>query len=360
MKINLNQVTLPDNQTIEYSYDPLGRRISKTISPQKGSPRLTGGQAQITQYIYDMEDVVTETINTQATNYIHGPGIDNILGSFNSQESSYFLQDHLGSITGILDGQGNITNTIDYSPFGNITTSDNLKTSHLFTGRQFDPETGLYYYRNRYYSPDQGRFITQDPIELLGGLNLYAYVGNNPLNWVDPWGFAKLAVKARRSGNGGIFGHGWIEITHDNGKTEAFGNYPWIGVSQQDLGVTSDASFSWDISDNQAADVIWWVGEGGYDPAFYNCVDLVEAALNRLGIDHPDFSTLGISNPSQLADWLDSLAYQAGSGNFSPGVDEPSTYVLILLGISLLFILRRREFYTGKRRQAWLRKQPSY
>ncbi len=57
-----------------------------------------------------------------------------------------------------------------------------------FTGRELDPETGLYYYRSRYYAPQTGRFTTADPIGLFGGPNLYSYVNNNPVNWIDPWG----------------------------------------------------------------------------------------------------------------------------------------------------------------------------
>src|SRR6185503_18789838 len=58
-----------------------------------------------------------------------------------------------------------------------------------FTGREWDPETGLYYYRARYYDPKTGRFVREDPIGLRGSdINFYAYVRNNPVNWTDPYG----------------------------------------------------------------------------------------------------------------------------------------------------------------------------
>ena len=61
----------------------------------------------------------------------------------------------------------------------------------MYTGRRYDAETGNYYYRARYYSPELGRFLSPDPLGLSAGLNLYGYVTNNPLNWIDPWGLCK-------------------------------------------------------------------------------------------------------------------------------------------------------------------------
>ncbi len=93
----------------------------------------------------------------------------------------------------ITDDQGDIVQRYSYEAFGQLTyvldpTFDNFYT---YTGREYDKETGLYYYRARYYDAMEGRFISKDPIGFAGGdVNLYNYVGGNPINYVDPSGLA--------------------------------------------------------------------------------------------------------------------------------------------------------------------------
>ena len=89
------------------------------------------------------------------------------------------LVDALGSTLALLDASGQIVSQSTYEPFGAATTSGEA-SSHLFTGRE-DDGTGLYYYRARYYSPPDQRFIAQDPINVGDNdTNLYSYVGNDP------------------------------------------------------------------------------------------------------------------------------------------------------------------------------------
>jgi len=79
---------------------------------------------------------------------------------------------------------------LTYTAFGTFALSGDASVvqPYTFTGREWEGETGLYYYRARYYDPSLGRFLSEDPIGLAGGINLYAYVGGNPVNWVDPTG----------------------------------------------------------------------------------------------------------------------------------------------------------------------------
>jgi RHS repeat-associated protein len=107
-----------------------------------------------------------------------------------------------GSVTSIVetDGLGSVIRTVAgstpnaafrYDSFGRVVAQGGIRQSPFaFQGRELDPESGLYYFRARYYDPVVGRFLTEDPIGLWGGSNVYAFVGNNPVNILDPEGLA--------------------------------------------------------------------------------------------------------------------------------------------------------------------------
>jgi RHS repeat-associated protein len=94
----------------------------------------------------------------------------------------------LGSVVALSNEAGAITESYAYSPYGEVNQVSLVGNPYLYTGREHDPETGLYYYRNRYYDAALGRFLEPDPIGYQGGMNFYAYVGGNPTNFVDPLG----------------------------------------------------------------------------------------------------------------------------------------------------------------------------
>ena len=117
----------------------------------------------------------------------------------------YYHADGLGSITGLSDATGTMVQTYSYDAFGNVTVSGsrNVAQPFAFTGREYDTETQMYFYRARYYDPQAGRFVTKDPIGFgSGDVNLYAYVENSPVNLIDPDGLD--SAEGSRGGFGPI------------------------------------------------------------------------------------------------------------------------------------------------------------
>lgn len=153
--------------------------------------RVSGGSgASPSGYTYDAAGNLFEISNpTGPVQYVYGDRIDDVVLLRSDGDLYALVTDHLGSVVAILNGSGNVEATYDYSPFGKTTVTGDPKGNTLgFTGREIGAG-GLYYYRNRWYSPELGRFLEPDPIGLAGwDLNLYRYVGNEPLRWLDPWG----------------------------------------------------------------------------------------------------------------------------------------------------------------------------
>ena len=122
--------------------------------------------------------------------------IDQVLAQDNGTgQPQWLLADHLGTVHDVIDNNGTVLNHITFDSYGNVLnqTDDTFSTRYLFTGREFDTETGLYYYsskvlhyyyRARYYNSEIGQFISEDPISFGGGdSNLYRYVQNRPFQF---------------------------------------------------------------------------------------------------------------------------------------------------------------------------------
>ena len=165
-----------------YRYDGLGRRIEKV------------GNGITRRYVYDGEDILLEYdgANVLQARYTHGPGIDEPIAVTKGSSTFFYHQDGQGTVTDLTDSSGTTAKSYAYDAHGNILESPGtLDQPYTYTGREFDSESGLSYYRARYYDPTSGRFLQEDPISFLGGdFNLYAYVRNNPLRYTDALGLA--------------------------------------------------------------------------------------------------------------------------------------------------------------------------
>ncbi len=145
------------------------------------------------------------------TNYVRTLNIDDHLTRITGSTIRHYVKDALGSVMALVDDSGATKTTYVYDAFGNITTTGETSDNPFqYTGREND-ETGLYYYRARYFSPEMQRFISEDPIRLRGGINFYSYVQNNPVNYIDPSGKSWIpAIIA-----GGAAAGGWYLYNHN-------------------------------------------------------------------------------------------------------------------------------------------------
>ena len=223
-------VQIKNNNGVElanFSYDALGRRQTKTVN---GVGR---------GYVYDGFNIVQELVdvssdNTNAAkvkaNYVSG-GIDEMFmqlsGNAATTKIYTYLTDALGSTIRLGDAVGNKVVDYTYDPYGKTTADAVVDNPFQYTGRENDGN-GLYFYRARYYAPTFARFISNDPIGLLGGINIFSYVRGNPVSRIDPLGLSDV-----------VFNRGAGTITITNSSGNVVGTYPAANNT------TSNSNGSW-------------------------------------------------------------------------------------------------------------------
>jgi len=186
---------MPDGEgwdRIEYAYDAAGRRIEKKVD----------GTTQV-KYVYDGDHIIAEynSAGTLLRKYVHGLCVDEPICMIESSGTyagtHYYHYDALGSVVAMTNSSGNVVQLYEYSVYGQVAASDESHPNRfMFTGREFDKDTGLYYYRARYYHPEIGRFLQTDPIGYGDGMNWYAYCQNNPSTATDPSGAFTLIAES--------------------------------------------------------------------------------------------------------------------------------------------------------------------
>ena len=262
----LTQMTYPDGSKNWFEYGADGIRQSKRDT------------TSAVQFIYDGFDVIQEINNMTgqtAAEYFHGPR-----GMFKQRrgtQDQWYLLDGLGSTTALTDAQQTVTDTYVYEGFGNkvATTGTTVNPYKYVAGSGYytDDESGLMLLTLRYYDATLGRFITRDPASV--GPNLYMYVGNNPLKYVDPTGLRKIKAAEEKEASL-IFGPDDYLIDYDKVDIDAgswFARLICTGVSGRAVGkwfgkwriYFKKADFSDGLLIHELTHV-WQLSSGVYNP----------------------------------------------------------------------------------------------
>jgi len=191
-----------------YYYDAVNRRVEKSvgsINPVSTWYLCLGSQ------VVEERAGISLLISDVLRSFVYGQSADDVIAMVDETSGAsgafyYYLLDRIGSVVGLLSDSGSVLEKYDYSEFGSMTIRDSggvirhggsqYGNPYGYTGRRYDAETGLWYYRNRMYDSRMGRFLQRDPAGYVDGVNLYAYVSNSPLVFNDPSG-----LTARRSFN---------------------------------------------------------------------------------------------------------------------------------------------------------------
>ena len=169
-------------QTVEFTYDALNRRT-------------------VTRLLLNQENIWADAdaAGVITARYLLGNRVDEMLARYRVGEAVvWYLTDNLGTVRDLADSTGAVVNHVSFDSFGRILaqTAAAVGDRFLFTGRELDGETGLFFYRARYYSPDIGRFVSEDPVGFKENeFGLYGYAANDPLSSLDPHGTATLVER---------------------------------------------------------------------------------------------------------------------------------------------------------------------
>lgn len=170
----------------EYTYNGLDQRVLKEAQ----------GVATVFHYDFD-GNIIAESQpgGTFAAEYLYLGRSRLAKVDVSTDTHYYYLNNYLGTPIMMTDDTGMVAWEAFYKPYGeaDINPNSDIENNFRFAGQYFDEETGLHYNWQRYYDPKTGRYLTPDPVGLKGGINLFAYTFNNPVNTIDPDGrFAQL------------------------------------------------------------------------------------------------------------------------------------------------------------------------
>lgn len=269
----LIRIGLPQGGSVSYKYDPLGRRIEKDVN------------GTVTAYAYDASSILLELDSSGLikARYTHAPGVDRPLSVEQGGQTYFFHQDAASNVVLLTGSSGSAVCSYTYDSFGQTQPCPEIANPYGFAGREYDPESGLYSMRARYYDPAIGRFLSRDPLDLSHlileaqdsraaaellppasaalvrrrskaslrspqRLNSYSYALSNPLSFRDPSGLscmvhvqigwspagegATMESENAFSGNISNFNH-WLQQNH---YSLHYTEGPFAGILDQDTG----------------------------------------------------------------------------------------------------------------------------
>lgn len=276
----------PDHSAI-YHYDPFGRRAATQVDGNE------------TSYLYDRDQVIAEYDNggQLLRRFIYGSYLDEPVCMQTGGVSYFYHFNALGSVVALSDDAGNEAEIYTYSPFGRVLQSSTLGNPYLYTGRRYDANMELYYYRSRMYNPALGRFLQPDTIGYAGGMNLYAYVLNDPVNYTDAWGLFRFGKRPLNDGQAPWIPIGSANSIDDFFNTEISHEHGFFeDGSEENIGFGPGGRFSEDPTDKGYR----------YDDKHYDD-DLMREALRN--IEDGDYSMLGFGEKKKnnCQDWAERL-----------------------------------------------------
>ncbi len=275
--------------TVMFAYDAFGRRTGKS------------GSAGVVSYFYDGDQVIAEYDGSGKLlrKFVYGTGIDEPIVMYNGAKQYFYHFDGLGSVSEITDSGGGVVEKYGYDVYGEIRIADafdnvlsesGVDNPYYFTGRRYDFGTGLYHYRARYYSAEFGRFLQVDPVGYLDGLNLYAYVLNNPINFIDPFGLEFLVCNRPTSLGVGNHAYGWDTRGEGEGYGMQGSSTGWDDHTMEQ-GPNQDICNPVEGSKGREDEIMDYLREnadnGIWIPFINDCHNAVQDAVEASGLHYP-------------------------------------------------------------------------